>query len=586
MIAYNFNEDSPHADVVWVLWYAADSAHALGPDYAVTYAYDEYDRFSTVAVSNGPTFTYTYLPGTSLLAGYTNTLGLSVAYEYEPHRDLKTLVFNAWSTNPISTFAYTYDAIDRRIQRVDSGLTTNVFDYNTRSELINAVMGTNTYSYAYDPIGNRTESVENGLTTTYAANELNQYTTLNPGAPNSTPFSYDADGNMTSDGRFLYMWNGENRMAVASNDEVVVTYAYDYQGRMVNKKISREGGEEQSISYNWDNWNIIRETLATNNTPQTTHNVWGLDLDGTLQGVGGVGGLLVVIRDCRPYFSTYDANGNVAKYVSWRGEIMAYYDYSPFGVPVIVSGLLASTFSHQFSTKPNCAFTGVSEYQLRKYRAEIGRWSSRDPIGGRSGLNSYGFVGNVPIILIDKFGLKYENPISRPSVPIGPRFPSEPDGAYGSGPGMCVCSERPEFLDAAVALYNEWLNAWMELKKAKDEMKRANVKRSDKYFHCLGSCNAARAGSRRAADMLGRFRELEELARQRVLWHLKRYDIEFECLPVKQIQDPDAHQTRDLLPVEHAQDSIEDYEANKTGFDCPLEKTCEECCCKYKVNGL
>ena len=41
-------------------------------------------------------------------------------------------------------------------------------------------MGTNTYSYAYDPIGNRTATIENGLTTTYAANELNQYTALNP----------------------------------------------------------------------------------------------------------------------------------------------------------------------------------------------------------------------------------------------------------------------------------------------------------------------------------------------------------------------------------------------------------------------
>ena len=61
---------------------------ALGPDYAATYAYDEYGRFTTLAVSNGPTFTYTYLPGTALLAGYTNTLGFSVVYECEP-RDIE-----------------------------------------------------------------------------------------------------------------------------------------------------------------------------------------------------------------------------------------------------------------------------------------------------------------------------------------------------------------------------------------------------------------------------------------------------------------------------------------------------------------
>ena len=47
-------------------------------------------------------------------------------------------------------------------------------------------------------------------------------------------FTYDADGNMTSDGRFRYFWNGENRLVMASNDTTIVTYAYDHRGRMVS----------------------------------------------------------------------------------------------------------------------------------------------------------------------------------------------------------------------------------------------------------------------------------------------------------------------------------------------------------------
>ena len=58
---------------------------------------------------------------------------------------------------------------------------------------------------------------------------------------------------------------------------------------------------------------------------------------------------------------------------------MAHYEYSAFGEPVVTSGELAASFTHQFSTKPYCAATGFSEYQMRKYRAEIGRWMSRDP---------------------------------------------------------------------------------------------------------------------------------------------------------------------------------------------------------------
>mgnify|MGYP007069902077 CR=1 FL=1 len=97
-------------------------------------------------------------------------------------------------SNSIGTFAYTYDALGRRIQRIDDGTTTNLFGYNLRSELVSAEMGTNTDAYAYDPIGNRTETVENGLTTTYAANVLNQYTALNPASPNPTPFTYRHSG--------------------------------------------------------------------------------------------------------------------------------------------------------------------------------------------------------------------------------------------------------------------------------------------------------------------------------------------------------------------------------------------------------
>ncbi len=76
-------------------------------------------------------------------------------------------------------------------------------------------------------------------------------------------FTYDADGNMTSDGRFTYTWNDENRMVSASNAEVVVTYAYDHKGRMIRKTISRGDAEPQSITYLWDGWNIIRESRVT-----------------------------------------------------------------------------------------------------------------------------------------------------------------------------------------------------------------------------------------------------------------------------------------------------------------------------------
>ena len=88
------------------------------------------------------------------------------------------------------------------------------------------------------------------------------------------------------------------------------------------------------------------------------------------------------------------------------------YEYSAFGEPLIASGELASSFTHQFSTKPYCAVTGFSEYQMRKYRPEIGRWMSRDPIFETSWAKnddfeiipqalSYGYLSNSAISKYD-----------------------------------------------------------------------------------------------------------------------------------------------------------------------------------------
>ena len=184
----------------------------------------------------------------------------------------------------------------------------------------------------------------------------------------------------------------------------------------------------------WDGWNIIREIqwpVASGQWPVVTDNVWGLDLGGTLQGAGGVGGLLAVIKsDCTTtnspthqlfnsptpnsslvtrhsslYFPTYDANGNISEYVATNGETVAHYDYSPFGETLMQTGDLAASFTHRFSTKPWCPVTGLCEYQMRKYRPEIGRWLSRDPIGEKDSLMPYCYLRNSAIVLIDNRGL-------------------------------------------------------------------------------------------------------------------------------------------------------------------------------------
>ena len=60
------------------------------------------------------------------------------------------------------------------------------------------------------------------------------------------PFSYDADGNLTNDGRWAYTWDGENRligMTVNTNvgPQYQLTFAYDAKGRRIQKLVATNG---------------------------------------------------------------------------------------------------------------------------------------------------------------------------------------------------------------------------------------------------------------------------------------------------------------------------------------------------------
>lgn len=384
---------------------------SLDGDYAVGYGYDAYGRFAFVAVSNAVQVEYAYITNSGLLAGWSVADGPAADYAYEPNRDLRTYVANTFDGNPVSSFAYAHDAAGLRTQRVDSGLTTNLFRYNMRSELVDAIMGTNFYDYDYDPIGNRQQASANEVTNLYQANELNQYTNIIMGTVEP---AYDADGNMTTLGSWQFTWDAENRLVKAS-PRVLITgsriddYGYDYMGRRVKKTERRYTMPAYTWIYRsleYDGWNLIRERVEVGDAAETNRYVWGLDLSETLQGAGGVGGLLMQSRSDAesPWFYYCDANGNVTDLVDTNGAVVAHYEYDPYGNTIVQSGVQTEANPFRFSSKYWDGGTRFYYYGLRYYAPGLGRWLSRDRLGERAGRNLYGFVGNRPIQAVDPFG--------------------------------------------------------------------------------------------------------------------------------------------------------------------------------------
>jgi RHS repeat-associated protein len=245
-----------------------------------------------------------------------------------------------------------------------------------------------------------------------------------PQTPES--FTYDLDGNLTQDGRWTYTWDLENRLTgmtalttAPAAAKLKLAFSYDWMGRRIRKQVYTWNSTTSAynttpttnILFVYDGWNLLAELDANNSNATLRTYRWGQDLSGSLQGAGGVGGLLSINSvsggTTTTYDACYDGNGNITGLVSAvDGSIGAQYEYGPFGELVRVSGSMSVSNPFKFSTKHIDTETGWIFYGGRYYNPGTGRWLSRDPIKERGGNNLYEFVGNRPIGRIDLLGLE------------------------------------------------------------------------------------------------------------------------------------------------------------------------------------
>ncbi len=244
-------------------------------------------------------------------------------------------------------------------------------------------------------------------------------------------FSYDADGNLATDGRWTYGWDAENRLVTLTTNTAVgpqqsIKFEYDWKGRRIRKQVwpntGWNGTLTSDVKFVYDGWNLLAELNATNN-PVVRSYMWGSDLSATIRGAGGVGGLLEVIykgAQTTNCFVAFDGNGNVAALAdAGSTNILARYDYGPFGEVNRATGPMAKANPFRFSTKYQDDETDLLYYGYRYYNASSGRWNSSDPLGEpgfeilkhkkssrkRDNPNLYGFVYNNPLSFEDSLGL-------------------------------------------------------------------------------------------------------------------------------------------------------------------------------------
>lgn len=218
--------------------------------------------------------------------------------------------------------------------------------------------------------------------------------------------TYDDDGNLTSDGRWNYTWDGENRLSsmeaiptVPVEAKLRLEFAYDDMARRIQKKVyvwnvgSGSYQLQTTTKFGYDGWNLVAELDGNNNL---LHSY-----------IRDRGELLLINGGGNSYQVGHDGNRNVGVVVSAStGTVAAVYDYDAFGRTVKTTGPYADQNPVGFSEQYTDSATALIYYGYRYYNPQAGRWVNRDPIEEQGGKNLYAMVNNDLIDFFDPNGLQ------------------------------------------------------------------------------------------------------------------------------------------------------------------------------------
>ena len=454
----------------------------------------------------------------------TLTMGnVSTAWTYNTFGEPETVTttFSADGVpTPLFQESFTYDKrgwiVDlTRVQNSES--TTETFDHDNRGRLETVYLDGDLFAtYGYDENSNRiyySGSFPEISTTTYDERDrLISY--------GDTTYDYDRAGDLRSksmgDQSVEYDYDVfGNLRRVTLEAGTTIDYIVDGDSRRVGKKV------DGSLVKGWlyqGRLNPVAELDGDGNVvsrfvyASRTHTPDYMIKDGITYG-------LISDHLGSPRLVVDLSTGTLVQELRYDEFGRITLDTNPGFQPF---GFAGGLYDHQ---------TGLVRFGARDYDAEIGRWTTPDPIGFSSGtMNLYTYAGANPVNFVDLEGQSKEGKAAQSQMPRGGPYH---DLMTGEDDLECMARIRDEV--------------------------RAAAGDKNRYKHCLGNCKISREchGGKIAAWLASAVKELQDVQ---------------GCLATG---DQDTCNSA-FQP--------EDFEDNAKGRDkCDSKVTCEEACKDFKI---
>ncbi|MEM7125680.1 MAG: RHS repeat-associated core domain-containing protein [Chloroflexota bacterium] len=360
-----------------------------GPQY-IRYKHDADDAF--VEAGN---LQLSYEEASGLLST-TALSNLSDERQYNAYGEVATYKAIHDGSTPIYQTSYLYDSLGRitTVTETVQGLTkTLAYGYDDAGRLQSvSENGILTASYIYDANGNRLTGPDSAIGTYDAQDRLLIY--------GNTSYTYTANGELltktTGNQATTYDYDVMgNLMGVTLLNGTEITYLVDGQDRRIGKKVN--GSLQYGLLYK-DQLNPIAK-LDSNG------NIEHLYIYGSRLHVPDYISAESEDNTTVRYRLITDHLGSVRMVVNAQtGEVVQEMAYAAWGDVIKDTNPGFQPFG--FAGGLYDPDTGLVRFGARDYDAEVGRWTTKDPVGhGASGPNLYNYVFEDPVNYIDPPGL-------------------------------------------------------------------------------------------------------------------------------------------------------------------------------------